>query len=224
MIGAAHLDNFLFLIFFAIAILFQLLTRAASKTGRRGTGDQNRRPAPPPQTPRPMPRQPPDSEEDRIRKFLEALGQPTGSQPPVRQRPTYQKPVVVPRVEPRQIARRILAPLPPLTSRPPELEPHGYPAERPVPPQPPKRERRVFEPQSVPGFEVHQGVPLAAIPEADTAASPEQAILRAVSKSEAKLDIPTLLKSSSGLRNAIILREIFGPPRSMQPLDLVGNG
>jgi hypothetical protein len=32
-----------------------------------------------------------------------------------------------------------------------------------------------------------------------------------------------MLRSTSGLRDAIILREIFGPPRSMQPLDLVGS-
>jgi len=201
MIAAAHLDNFLFLIFFAVAILFQLLTRAANKAGRRGTGDQERTPTAPPQTPRPMPRQPQDSEEDRIRKFLEALGQPTGSQPPppVAPRPTYQKPIVVPRVEPRQIARRILAPLPPLTTRPPESE--------------------------VPAFEVRGKPPApAAITEPEAAATPGLKFSPAVSKSEAQIDLPTLLKSASGLRNAIILREIFGPPRSLQPLDLVGNG
>src|SRR5205809_2136 len=36
-------------------------------------------------------------------------------------------------------------------------------------------------------------------------------------------DIATLLRSAAGLRNAIILREIFGPPRSLQSLDLVGS-
>src|SRR6266581_7838771 len=33
---------------------------------------------------------------------------------------------------------------------------------------------------------------------------------------------PALLRSPLALRNAIILREIFGPPRSLQLLDLVG--
>jgi DNA-directed RNA polymerase specialized sigma24 family protein len=32
-------------------------------------------------------------------------------------------------------------------------------------------------------------------------------------------DFATRLRSSSGLRNAIILREIFGSPRSLQPLE-----
>src|SRR2546430_14894360 len=36
-------------------------------------------------------------------------------------------------------------------------------------------------------------------------------------------DIATLLRSTAGLRNAIILREIFGPPRSLQPFDLIGS-
>jgi hypothetical protein len=31
------------------------------------------------------------------------------------------------------------------------------------------------------------------------------------------------LKSAAGLREAIILREIFGPPRSLQPLDAIGS-
>jgi hypothetical protein len=37
------------------------------------------------------------------------------------------------------------------------------------------------------------------------------------------ISIAVLLRSPSGLRNAIILREIFGPPRSLQPLELVGQ-
>jgi hypothetical protein len=36
-------------------------------------------------------------------------------------------------------------------------------------------------------------------------------------------DVAALLRSTSGLQNAIILREIFGPPRSLQPLDFVGS-
>jgi hypothetical protein len=38
-----------------------------------------------------------------------------------------------------------------------------------------------------------------------------------------KTDIATLLASTSGLRNAIILREIFGPPRGLQAFDVVGS-
>jgi hypothetical protein len=38
-----------------------------------------------------------------------------------------------------------------------------------------------------------------------------------------EISITLLLRSPSGLRNAIILREIFGPPRSLQPLELIGQ-
>src|ERR1700732_460316 len=113
MIAAAHLDNFLFLLFVAVAIFFQLLTRAA-KTGRRPGGDTKRRSTTPPQTPRPTTGQA-ETDEDRIRKFLEALGQPTTSKPPppVAPGPTYQEPMVLPRVEPQPVKRSILSPLPP---------------------------------------------------------------------------------------------------------------
>jgi hypothetical protein len=196
MIAAAHLDNFLFLIFFAVAILFQLLTRAASKAGRRPGDDQKGRPTSPPQTPRSTPRQLEETEEDRVRKFLEALGQPTSSKPPlpVTTRP-YKKPMVLPRVEPRRIARPVLSPLPPLTTKP-----------------------------EIPTFEVQESPPPPApISGAEVAAAFKPEAAQPVSKSEASIDVVTLLKSTSGLRNAIILREIFGPPRSLQPLDLVGN-
>jgi hypothetical protein len=187
---ALHLDNILFLLFVAVAILFQLLTRAATKSGRRTGGDQTRR-SPSPTSPRRE-----ETEEDRIRKFLEALGQPTTSKPPtpVSPRPTYQKPIVIPRPEPKP-ARRILSPLPPLTTRPPDL-----PGEMPTVPPPSEpitgAEARVpFEPTAPPIFK----------------------------QTEAKIDLTALLRSTSGLQQAILLREIFGPPRSLQPLDLVGT-
>jgi hypothetical protein len=186
---AAHLDSYLFLLFVAVWIFFQLLTRVATKSGRRTGGDLKRRSTSPPQTPRSIPGQPEETDEDRIRKFLEALGQPTTSKPPppVAQRPTYQKPVVLPRVQPRPV----LSPLPPLTTRPPDLP---SPLDVPIP-------------QS-----------------AEAAASVPPLTAQTISKSaETKIDIARLLRTTSGLRDAIILREIFGPPRSMQPFDLAGN-
>jgi len=47
---------------------------------------------------------------------------------------------------------------------------------------------------------------------------------RAITKEpDFKSDIATLLGSKSGLREAMILREIFGPPRSLESLDVVGS-
>src|SRR6266571_8686867 len=115
--AAVHLDNLLFLLFVAIAIFFQILTRAATK-GRRRPGDTSRRSTSPSQVSRPIPREPDQSDEERVRKFLEALGQPTTSKPPapVAPRPTYQRPAVLPHVPPP-----LRSPLPPLTTRPPDL-------------------------------------------------------------------------------------------------------
>ena len=216
--AAVHLDNLLFLLFVALAIFFQILTRAATKSRRR-PGDTTRRSTSPSQRARPIASESEDSDADRIRKFLEALGQPTTSKPPapVAPRPTYQRPVVLPHVGPMK------SPLPPLTTRPPDL-----PREIRLPGQiAPTREARTFQPRvaEAPAFEVQQGQPLLEpSPVIKTAAEAYAIATKPIAKSaDAKIDIATLLRSTSGLRDAIILREIFGPPRSLQPLDLVGS-
>jgi hypothetical protein len=217
--AALHLDNLLFLLFVALAIFFQILTRAATKSRKR-PGDTTRRTTSPSQMSRPISDDADETDEQRIRKFLEALGQPTTSKPPapVAPRPTYQEPVVLPRV-PRQLG----SPLPPLTTRPPDL-----PREIKLPGQiTPTREARTFQPRvaEAPAFEIQQGPPLPEpLPVIKTAAEAYAIATQPIPKSaEAKIDVATLLRSTSGLRNAIILREIFGPPRSLQPLELVGS-
>ena len=200
--AALHLDNLLFLLFVAIAIFFQILTRVATKA-RKGPGDPTPRSTPPSQISRPIPREPDDTDEQRIRKFLEALGQPTSSTPPapIAPRPRYQPPTVLPRVPPP-----LRSPLPPLTTRPPESEP--------------------FQPRvaQAPAL-VRQGPPPIESPPVIATAAEAYAIApQSISKSaEARTNLATTLRSTSGLRDAIILREIFGPPRSLQPLDLVGS-
>src|SRR5262249_56013043 len=125
MLAATHLDNLIVLILFGIAILFQVLTRIAARSRRRPP-DTRRRSISPSQMPRPTSQEDQESDEDRIRKFLEALGQPTTSKPPppVQPRPTYQRPAVVPPLPP------FGPPFPPLKTRPPD-----FPAE-PEPPRP----------------------------------------------------------------------------------------
>jgi hypothetical protein len=196
--AAVHLDNLLFLLFVAIAIFFQILTRAATKSRRR-PGDTTRRSPSPSQMSRPLSGDTDETDEQRIRKFLEALGQPTTSKPPapIAPRPTYQRPTVLPHVPP------LPSPLPPLKTRPPESEPDWR----------------------LPREIVREGPPPEPVPVIKTAAAEEYEIAtQLISKSaEAKVDVAILLRSTSGLRDAIILREIFGPPRSLQPLDLVGS-
>jgi hypothetical protein len=211
---AVHLDNILFLLFVAIAILFQILTRAASKARRR-SGPRPRSTSSS-RSSRPLTPESDQSDEERIRKFLEALGQPSTSNPPapIQPRPTYQKPVMPPPMK---------SPLPPLTTRPADL-----PREIRLPQQiPPTRAARTFRSRmaEAPAFEVHDvNAPLQSPPVVKTAAEAYAVAAKPVAQqSEKKLEVAAMLKSTSGLREAVILREIFGPPRSLQPLDLVGS-
>jgi len=215
---AVHFENLLFLLFVAGAFLFQLLARAASKTSKNADESQ-RRSRSRPQAPPLIPRAPAESDEERIRKFLEALGQPTTSKPPppIIPRPTYQKPVVLPHVGP------FASPLPPLTTRPPDL-----PRKIKLPGQiTSTRGKKTFRPRSAEAseFEVHEG-PMSTEPP-PIIKTPVEAYAIAtqpISKpDQTETNMAALLRSTSGLRNAIILREVFGPPRSLQPLDLVGS-
>ena len=197
MLAATHYDNLFVLLFFGVAILFQLLSAAGKNRKRRD--DQRKRSTSSPETSRPAEE---EDDADRIRKFLEALGQPTTSKPPpVAQRPTYQKPIVVARKQPEPARRRsVLSPLPPLTTRPPDVPTQ---AERP-------RETRLPQPE-----------PAASVTTPTEAYALATAAIEKVA--QPKTDFAAMLRSTSGLRDAMILREIFGPPRSMQPLDLVGS-
>jgi hypothetical protein len=214
---AVHFENLLFLLFVAGAFLFQLLARAASKTSKSADESQ-RRSTSSPQTPQPNPRAPAETDEERIRKFLEALGQPTTSKPPplVKPRPTYQKPVVLPHVPP------FAAPLPPLTTRPPDLpRKMGLPSQLPPADKAKTSISKIAEPSTSEAYEVppSESPPTIKTP-AEAYAIATQPVL---TPGQSKTDIAVLLTSTSGLRNAIILREVFGPPRSLQPLDLVGS-
>jgi hypothetical protein len=157
-----------------------------------------------------------DSDEDRIRKFLEALGQPAGSRPP---------PIVQPRTN---VPPRPVAPVRPPPS--PFSIPQGRLARkiqpRETPKTPPQEKAFVpFVPQAVapPSFEVQAGTTTATPP--PIVKTPAEAYV-AVTQEKVPADrneIVLRLKSAAGLREAIILREIFGPPRSLQPLDLLPN-
>ena len=206
---ATHLDSLLFLLLVVVAVLFQFLAKTAGKTGK----DQTKRTSTAtPRTPTPMRRAPTESDEDRIRKLLEALGQPPTSRPP---------PSVVPRTD---IPPRPLAPVqPPISpfsqlrrekSRKREITPKEIPPPRPV---------RGAEKMVPPGFEVQErsfpiAPPLIFKAPAETDAGVTPTIAKA---EERRTDITTFLASTSRLRDAIILREILGPPRGLRMFDLL---
>jgi hypothetical protein len=136
------------------------------------------------------------TEEERVRRFLEALGQPAGSTPP---------PKVAPK---RETKPRMFPALPPLTTVPPPLPASPTPA---APMPSPLIQRRVFTPAVVQeaGFEVRDLGAQASGSEARRTTAQQGLLLK--------------LRSNQDLRSAIILREIFGPPRSLQAFDSISG-
>jgi hypothetical protein len=210
---AANLDSLLFFLLVAVAVLFQLLAKAAGKAHK----DQTKRTSTPiPSAPPPISRAPGDSGEEQIRKLLEALGHPPTSRPP---------PPVVPRTE---VPPRPMAPVRPPTVYPPspwqltrEERRKRKAARKESPPPPPARRVEEVVPPKItvaPAFEVHEG-PLQ-VEEPTIIKTPVEAYAAArrspAKGADVKPDIAILLVSKSGLRNAIILREIFGPPRGLR--------
>jgi hypothetical protein len=203
-----HIENLLFILLIAMAVLFKLL---ASKVGeaKKRQEDSDRRSTTSPSAPEPIERAPVESDEERIRRFLEALGQPTGSRPP---------PPVVPRTD---IPPRPLAPLQP--------PPGPFPMPRGQLTSKERRKRHVIPheiPVATPPVIEVQEQQVQIEPRSDTKLPEGADAMPADSKMKAAYtgaDIAGFLRSSTGQRNAIILREIFGPPRSLQPVDLVGT-
>jgi len=206
---AVHLENLLFLLLLVVAGLFQLLGRAA----RKGSADEEKpKSTPLPKARKPIPRAPVESDQERIRKFLEALGQPPASPPPspIAPRPTYRKPLVLPHVLP------FGSPLPPLVTRPSNMPPQIppdliAPAEEQRPPRPALAELK---------FEVHE----AQAPPQPAAvvgpATPSEARTQTQPAAPESIDVRTLLRSPLGLRGVMIAREILGPPCGLREVEL----
>jgi len=197
-----HLDNLLFILLIAMAALFRLLASKAGQTKKKLQNPDQRSTTSPQlgETPR---RARIESDEARIRKFLEALGQPATSRPP---------PPVAPRTN---IPPRPLAP----------VQPPRIPTARNILSD---RRRQVVETTKSSDplvFGLHEAPPL---PKSPALIKPSAETYATAADSKTKLartgiDIATFLRSPAGLRNAIVLREIFGPPRSLQPFDLIGS-
>ena len=216
---AVSLDNLLFFLLIAVAALFQLLSKTISKSGKSDSNETSSSPRP--QTPRPIQRAPRESDADRIRKFLEALGQPPSSTPPL---------PVLPRTD---IPPRRLAPVQPSPVIPGRWR---LPREQREKPDVSQRESAPFEqprlqqivpppvpPPAASEFEVHEALavelqqPPIIKPPVEAYTATTQAVAK---RADFTIYIATLLVSKSGLREAILLREILGPPRGLQAFDL----
>jgi hypothetical protein len=189
MIAASIFDHpaILLLIVF-IALVRWLVSKAKSQT----QSPQSPPPSPPPSQPIRRGGET-QTEEERVRRFLEALGQPAGTTPPK----------VAPR---RQIRPDVFSPLPPLKTKPPPLPQEATPPPLPI-------ENRSWQPASPPtatAFEVQEIA-------RQTSSAPPPARR---SPAAVRFDPRIKLGNPQDLRSAIVLREIFGPPRSLQPFDL----
>ena len=204
----ASLDNLLFFLLIAAAALFQLLSKALSKASKNPPDKTSTSPTREKQAP--IRKAPAESDAERVRKFLEALGQPPSSTPP---RP------VLPRTD---IPPRPLAPV-----QPPPVIPGTWrlPRDRRQrpPEQPARAEKSSASPSpaaAAPSFDVHEIASPLAVQEqriVKTPVEPYAAATRAVGRrADLKADIATLLASQSGLREAIILREILGSPLGLR--------
>ena len=208
---AVHLENLLFLLLLVVAGLFQLLGRAARKASTEDEAEPTSKP--PLRMPKPIPRAPVESDEERIRKFLEALGQPPASRPP---------PPVVARTD---IPPRPLAPVQPPIAPLWELTRAEQRKRRVIlresPPLSTETRTKEIVTREIAGaqtFEIHEG-PLPVEPPPITKTPPEAyatATPGVAKGEELERHVPRLLVSTSGLREAIILREILGPPRGLR--------
>jgi len=94
------------------------------------------------------------------------------------------------------------------------------------PPEQPSRFQEVVPPPvpgpATPGFEVYEALPVKFQQPPSVKAPVEAAAAdtRSLAKgADFKSDIATLLVSKSSLREAILIREILGPPRGLQEID-----
>jgi len=219
---AVSLDNLLFFLLIAVAALFQLLSKTISKAGKSNSNETSS--SPKPQTRRPIQRAPQESDADRIRRFLEALGQPPSSTPP---------PPVLPRTD---IPPRPLAPVQP----PPVIMPRAWRlaqehGEKPdvtqresAPLEQPSRLQQMVPPPvpppATPAFEIHEALP-ADLQQPPVITTPLEGYTApeafgVAKRADLKMNVAALLASKSTLREAILLREILGTPRGLQPLDV----
>jgi hypothetical protein len=219
------MEQIIFIVIVAIVGLIRLITLLAES--RKDIGKAAGGAAA--QTPPPA-RRAPQTEEERTRKFLEALGMPTSNDPPqkIQPRPVAKIPVpgrkILP-VDPFPKTGRTIMPRPAATPTPSPTVPTSRPP--PIPQLLPSPSQPAAGIRAQPA-DVQQSVPRLA--EFGVRSIDDAIVEDAFSHAGARrnrTDAPGIsvenvisrLHGENGLRDAIILREIFGPPRSMQPSD-----
>jgi hypothetical protein len=191
------------LVFIAIAVGKFLLQKRDDPGGDITPMPPARRPSPRPVS-RPQVQQ--ESEEERMRRFMEALGMPaTGAAPPRKVvRTTVQvktRPVI-------SIRRKETPPAPvqeppPAQAQPPPMTPPAPMEAFPSPVLPAESSFPVTEPE--PAEPSQPALPVAPPP-----------VMAARTEPVRPFDIRSLLRSPDSMRAAMVLREIIGPPRGLE--------
>ena len=220
-----HWDqNIIFIIIAAIIGISRLVSRISEESKKQS--QRRRQPpqsAPPrPQIPQPIQRTRPKTDEERVREFLEALGQPAGAAPPPKAQPRTQTPP------------RPLAPVqPPASMRPfgkPEFRTWQEETKKIVVLQQPTKIappaiKRVIVPSVVPPEANEPGAWIAPEQAQTVAATTKTSIARTDDQSSVRASADAIwkrtLRSPDAVRTAIVLREIFGPPRGVQSSNFV---
>ena len=194
-------DFLIFLVLAGVALIFRWLTTQAREESEKDSSPSPEEPASRPPT---------QSEEERVRKFLEALGVPPGTAPPPRMKSRSVRPRRVTTSQappPQKVRRSWVQPLPPLVTTPEEAGPAPVviaPEQATETPAPVETRAKVFVSPSTEG-----------------PAGPKVKVVRQKRRQPAAAPAPTsfiaLLRARNSVRQAIILREVLGPPRGLQP-------
>lgn len=198
-------DTLIFFGLAALALIFKWLTSKAEKSQAESEKDDAGA-SPPHETPAPR-RPPPQSEEERVRRFLEALGVPQGTPPPPPVRPRQAAPPVPRPAQKPKVKRSFVQPLPPLVATPEDFSPPPQPSAAPPLPT------------------VVHVAPLRS--EFEEPSLPSPPVLPAIRRAASIPPVPVMslgafLRSPGSVRRAIVLREVLGPPRGLQPLASIG--
>ncbi|MEP6809644.1 MAG: hypothetical protein ABI992_05325 [Chthoniobacterales bacterium] len=201
------METTIFVVLVAVIGLVRWFAQAVEDKRNAEAAKRNPASGPAPSVTPAPPRAAPQSEEERVRKFLDALGVPSANTPPPRVQPATIPPKpataqrkflpVDPFPVPRATTRRLASPPPLPTVVPLSPSVSSLPAPAGV------VSASVRRPVLAPEFEVQ-----------------EMGLAEVSARLDATITpLAARLATPQGLRDAIVLREILGPPRSMQPFD-----
>ncbi|MFL6539252.1 MAG: hypothetical protein ACJ8HU_00660 [Chthoniobacterales bacterium] len=204
------------ILFAALVLVVGLLRVIMNVAEKKRNAEAAKRAAPQPQLPNaPVQRAPADSEEERIRRFMEALGVPANvppAKPPRRvvtpKATTPTRPKIMP-IDPFPAPRvNLPPPLPPVIVEEPAPAPFIAPPAQPA-------IKTATAATTVPTFEV-----------ADIEWGREESAHQTAAASLVRQDVvapdqswAARLATPERLRDAVIIREIFGAPRGLQPFE-----